>query len=108
MQALVSNGIAEYSPASLAEMQAKHPPPARPQPPPPQCDVSPRAFSGSEVATAALSFKRGTAPGPSGLRPEHLKSILKGKSATLTEKATVALTKVVNAMSAGKVPEAVG
>ena len=87
-------------------MKAKHPLPSKPQPPPSESEVPPKAFSGSDVASAALSFHKGTAPGPSGMRPEHLKSILKGKAPALIEKATVALTKIVNTMAAGKVPQA--
>ena len=107
IQALVSNGIAEYTPATLAEMQSKHPAPFRPQPPLPSTDVPAQAFGGSEVSKAALSFKKGTAAGPSGMRPEHLISVLKSNSATLAEKALVALTKLVNVMAAGKVPNQV-
>ena len=107
VQALVSCGLAEFTPASLAEMQQKHPPPARPQPPPPVTNIPSKSFTSSEVAEAALSFQKGSAAGPSGMRPEHLKSILKNTSSALANKALAALTRAVNVMAAGKVPQQV-
>ena len=104
VQSLVSHGLAEFSPAALSEMQRKHPAPRRPQPPPPTSVMPPRAFSTAEVATAALSFPKGSGAGPSGMRPEHFKSVLKNTSAALANKALGALTRAVNAMGAGKVP----
>ena len=65
VQALVSCGLAEYSPESLAVMQQKHPAPRRPQPPPPASVMPPRAFNTVEVAAAALSFPKGSGAGPS-------------------------------------------
>ena len=85
-------------------MQQKHPPPNRAQPPPPVSTISARVFTSSEVFSAALSFPKGSAAGPSGMRPEHLKSILKNTSPALANKTLAALTKVTNAMAAGKVP----
>ena len=41
------------------------------------------------------------------MRPEHLKSVLKNTSAALVTKALGALTKLVNVMAAGKVPQQV-
>ena len=107
VQALVSCGLAECSPETLFEMQQKHPPPKRPQPTPPDLVSAPRSFSPAEVSVAALSFPKGSGAGPSGMRPEHFKSVLKNTSATLANKALGALTKLVNALVAGKVPEQV-
>ena len=107
LQSLVSNGIADYNEETLKEMKSKHPTPPSPQPPPPDPTSPPRAFSGSEVLAAALSFKKGSAAGPSGMRPEHLKAILKSTSVTIAEKSLVNLLKLVNTMAAGKVPVSV-
>ena len=107
LQALVSNGLAECTPDSLKEMQSKHPLPSRPQPPHPTTDVPACAFNGAAVASAALSFHKGSAAGPSGMRPEHFKAVLKSTSSVLAEKALVALIRLVNKMAAGKVPKAV-
>ena len=41
------------------------------------------------------------------MRPEHLKSVLKNTSAALVTKALGALTKLVNVIAAGKVPQQV-
>ena len=107
VQALVSCGLAECSPETLFEMQQKHPPPKRPQPNPPDLVSAPRSFSPAEVSVAALSFPKGSGAGPSGMRPEHFKSVLKNTSAALANKALGALTKLVNTLAAGKVPEQV-
>ena len=56
---------------------------------------------------AALSFRKGSAPGPSGLRPEHLNVTLKMAPANRTDKAGAALTRLVNIMARGEVPEEV-
>ena len=104
MQALASYGLVEYTSASLSEMEEKHPAPRRPQLPPPVTVMPSMKFSPADVATAALSFQKGSAAGPSGMRPEHFKSILKNTSAALANKALGALTRAVNAMAAGKVP----
>ena len=76
LEALVSNGLAECTPETLKEMESKHPLPSRPQPPHPTTEASPCSFNGSTVSSAALSFKKGSAAGPSGMRPEHLKAVL--------------------------------
>ena len=41
------------------------------------------------------------------MRPEHFKSVLKNTSAALTNKALGALTRLVNVMAAGKMPQQV-
>ena len=102
-QALVSSGMAEYNAATIKEIQEKHPPASLP--PMPASDIPPRVFSCPEVVKAALSFYNGSAAGPSGLR--HLSVVLKCKPAVLADKAQVALTKLVNSMARGKVPNSV-
>ena len=104
VQALGSCGLAEYSTESLAEMQRKHPVPTRAQPRPPATVMPPKSFTPSEVLAAALSFPKGSGAGPSGMRPEHFKAVLKNTSSALATKALAALSKVVNVMAAGKVP----
>ena len=107
LQALNSAGMADYSEDTLEEMKAKHPAPFQQQPPLPNADAPARAFSVPEVAKAALSFQMGTAAGPSGMRPEHLRVVLKCLPATVADKAQVALTKLVNVIAKGKVPATV-
>ena len=103
LQALVSQGLADSSSAAvLAEMKAKHP---QGQPPTiPDTDVPPKAFSPSEVSAAAKTFHKGSAPGPSGLRPEHLMVVLKAAPPNRFGRAETQLTRVVNTMVKGKVP----
>ena len=106
LQALVSHGLADSSSAAvLAEMKAKHPPG---QPPTiPDTDVPSKAFSPSEVSAAVKSFHKGSAPGPSGLRPEHLMVVLKAAPPNRSGRAETQLTRVVNTMVKGKVPPSV-
>jgi len=77
LQALTSAGMATHTSASEQEMRSKHPAAAGPsmfQSSAP--DVPQLQFTMREVEKAALSFRRGSAPGPSGLRPEHLRTAL--------------------------------
>ena len=64
-------------------------------------------FSKEQVTKAIKSFRRGSAPGPDGLRAEHLKIAIKSAPPNRTDKATDAITKVVNIMASGAVPSAV-
>ena len=91
----------------LKEMRSKHPAATRPLPQPPVTDTPPRTFGTLEVTKAALSFKKGTAAGPSGLRPEHLQVAMKCTPSSVANKAQTALTKLVNAMAKGQVPSRV-
>ena len=73
-QALVSIGMESDSAAALAEMEDKHPhaePPPEADPP----ETPPISVSSDEVADAVRGFRPGSAPGPSGLRGEHLKEV---------------------------------
>ena len=76
VEALTSLGLAQDDDATLAEMKRKHPPPLGPTRIP-DTDITPRAFSPSEVRKAAESFQKGVAAGPLGMRPEHLQLVLK-------------------------------
>ena len=73
----MSAGIAALSPTIVEEMKAKHP--QAPVPPlVPTEEVAPLSLSSDQVLRGIMSFKRGSAPGPSGLRAEHLKVAVKG------------------------------
>ena len=104
LQALVSRGLAEHTPATLNEMKAKHP--QSPPPKIPTSDASPKAFSPQEVSDAVKLFHKGSAAGPSGLRPEHLIVTLKA-APNQAGRAETQLCRLVNAMSKGAVPVAV-
>ena len=59
-----------------------------------------------EVEKAARKFRRGSAPGPSGLRPEHLHVALQAAPGR-RDRALQSLTQLVNIMARGGVPEEV-
>lgn len=104
LQALCSSGLAQNNQATLKEMQAKHPTPPSQSTFQPQTDTLQISFSKEQVVKAVRTFKRGTCPGPSGLRPEHLQVITKSAAPNRSDKFGDSLTKLVNTCTAGKVP----
>ena len=69
-------------------------------------DAEPLQVGTQDVHEAVRGFKPGSAPGPSGLRGEHLKEA--GGRANARGAATLGqLTRLVNLMAAGRMPEAV-
>ena len=86
-------------------MEANHPPPSQLPSPQPSTTVPQLSFSQQDVFKSVKSFRRGSALGPSGVRPEHLKAVLKSPSPNKADKALQALTKVINLMIDGKVPK---
>ena len=71
--------IAASNDATFAALQLKHPPPHPDSsiPPLPQDTVAPSlSVSTDEVAKAIRSFPVGSAGGPDGLRPQHLKDLI--------------------------------
>ena len=106
VQALVSRGIDQSSPSALSAMQEKHPhadlPPPPSAPPPP-----PLNLNRDQVVKAVFAFKAGTAPGPSGLRAEHLKMALKASTPSQGDSCAATLTRFVNLLAAGNLPPGV-
>ena len=102
-QALTSCGMADKSRATVKLLRDKHPAPSHPIGPLPTTNSDPLSLYGPNVFKSALKFKKGTAPGPSGLRPEHLRVVLQSPT-TRREGASNALTKLLNKMVAGLVP----
>jgi hypothetical protein len=102
--------MAKHTRETEEVMRSKHPPASEPStftPAAPTQDTPQLQFSLQEVEKAAMSFRRGSAPGPGGLRPEPLRIAIKGAPANRAVRAGVALTRVVNLMAAGRVPEEV-
>ena len=84
-------------------MESKHPqadlPELAPDP-----TATPLCIFNDQVSKSLKTFKKGSAAGPSGLRPEHLKVATKFGSPVAEEKVVTALTKLCNVVLAGKVP----
>jgi hypothetical protein len=106
LQALTSAGMATQSAATNTEMRAKHPAASSELGDLPTTDAAPLSFTQQDVMKAVGKFRRGSAPGPSGLRPEHLKCALKA-APNRGDRALEGLTKLLNIMVAGAVPESV-
>ena len=105
-KALVSRGIDQSSPEALAAMKEKHP-----QGPPPSIPTddlpSPISVTSEKLAKAIKSFKPGSAPGPSGLRAEHLKAAVSTPTPTRADRAISVLKQLVNCILAGRVPSSI-
>ena len=54
---------------------------------------------------AIKSFKKGTAPGPDGMRPEHLKEALAAVAQNRSSRFQSVLAALVNLLASGGVPE---
>ena len=107
-QALISGGLAETNSSTVRNMQNKHPLPQQPRTfQPADLDLQQISFSQSDVVKAIKSFKKGTAPGPDGLRAEHLKVLRKNNVPNREDKVIGSITDLVNCMAAGKVPDVV-
>ena len=105
-QSMMSAGIAPPTPKNIREMRDKHPQAEIPDLSPPP-DTQSLQLTSSQVHKSIKSFKRGSAPGPSGLRAEHLKVTIKASSHSHTDRATTAITKFSNMLLAGHVPKEV-
>ena len=101
--------IADTSDKTLAALHQKHPPPHPDSclpPPPEDCSLTPLILE-EAVATAIRSFPNGSAGGPDGLSPQHLKDMI-GTSAQGGGPALLrALTSLINIILQGKTPRAV-
>ena len=108
VQRLLSTGLAEHNRDNVRQMQAKHPAATEPSSfHPQQSDTPQLSFTADQVMKGILSFRKGSAPGPSGLRAEHLRAATQSAPPNKRAKALEAVTRLVNVMSAGDVPESV-
>ena len=103
IRALISDGLATPSANVLQEMLTKHPQSASaslpPGPVPPSVSVSE-----STVRKVVRSFPNGSAPGPSGLRPSHLREAVGCPSPDQSNQLLAALTRFVNCLASGRTP----
>ncbi|HSN24205.1 MAG TPA: hypothetical protein VLS45_08585, partial [Methylomicrobium sp.] len=83
-----------------------HPPTPADRRPAPTTDTAPLQVSTSAVRAAIQSFPNGSAAGPDGLRPQHLKDMLTAASDDSPLLATI--TELTNLLLEGKVPASIG
>ena len=102
-----SDGLAPFSGATLDALKSKHPqaPSGVSLPLPPDSSTVPFMASEVEVRKAVESFRPGSAGGPDGLRPGHLRTLLGRASVEAGVRLLTALTDLVNMILEGKVPE---
>ena len=68
-------------------------------------EVEPLKLTVTQVRESIKSFNKGTAPGPSGMRAEHLKVAVELGSPGRQEKTIESITNLVNNLLAGKMPK---
>ena len=108
VQSLLSAGLAQHNITNVRQMQAKHPPAARPSTFQPQhLDTPQLNFTADQAMKGIMSFRKGSAPGPTGLRAEHLMAAIQSAPPNRRAKALEAVTRLVNVLSDGDVPEEV-
>ena len=95
-QALTSQGIDQESEGAWRAMVAKHPSKEPPSLPTQSNNTSPLQVSLKQVREAIQSFRPGTAPGPSGLRPQHLKEAKEAKATQGAMSAVAAVRDLIN------------
>ena len=101
--ALTSDGLATPSAEVLEEMLSKHPQAAPPTLPSGQVPP-PLTVSESAVKRGVRSFPNGSAPGPSGLRPSHLREAVGCPSPDRANRFLSSLTRFLNLLAAGRAP----
>ena len=99
IKALTSEGLAMPSPEVLQEMLVKHPQSAL------LCHLAPAAkLYRLVILKGVRSFPSGLAPGPSGLRPSHLREAVECPSPDCKNLMLSSLTNYINLLAAGHTP----
>ena len=92
VQTLTSQGMADATETTTEAMREKHPQKDPIEVPLSKTTVPQLKFTQIDVFNATKSFRQGSAPGPSGLRPEHLKVAVKTSSPDRANKALQGLS----------------
>jgi len=103
-----SDGLAPHNEATLEALKAKHPssPVDLSLPAPPNDDlVTTRVATEAEVRKAIESFRPGSAGGPDGLRPGHLRTLIGLAAGEAGARLLTTLTSFVNMVLRGEVPD---
>ena len=87
-------------------MNNKHPQAPPPVPPPGPVPSSP-TLTESVILQGVKSFPNGSAPGPSGLRPSHLREAVGCPSPDCATLALSSLTHFINLLASGKLPPSI-
>ena len=103
IMALTSDGLATPSAEVLEEMLSKYLQAAPPTLPSGQVPP-PLTVSESAVKRGVRSFPNGSAPGPSGLRPSHLREAMGCPSPDRANRFLSSLTRFLNLLAAGRAP----
>ena len=100
LQALGSLGVASFDDASAKEeLLRRHPQSELPTPS--SSAPAPLTMQPSIVLSALRSFQRGTSPGSSALRPQHLLDAVCGSTAPASIECLNSLTRCINSLLAG-------
>ena len=101
------DSIATFDEETMAALRSKHPPPhphSQIPPPPPEDSTPSTTISVEAVTKAILSFPNGSAGGPDGLSPQHLKDLISASAEKGGRDLLWALTSFVNFVLSGKTP----
>jgi len=90
---------------TFAELRRLHPPAPADRRPVPSTDTPPLQVLPAAVTKAVQSFPSGSAAGPDGLRPQHIKDLMIG--AADDNPLLVAMTDLINLLLEGKTPHKV-
>ena len=104
-QALCSTGLAPATDENLAKMRELHPPcdpPTRRH-----TDVPQIKLSEDDIKRAVCSMRSGAAAGPDSWKPSHLKSVIGEASHGRGGRALSSLTRLVNTICGGNIPDTV-
>ena len=102
-----SDSVAEHSPETLVMLKQKHPDshPDCSIIPAPDAELCSIAIKEEDVRRAIVSFPNGSAGGPDGLRPQHLKDLTSPSANEGGSLLLRALTSLVTLILRGKTPE---